>query len=557
MNQPSDVTVVIPAAGQVSQSLLSFSSRDSSAMIPINGKPVIYWTLSYLREIGFHKFVLAVSKLDSTVVEFVSRVFNRDLDIKFIEPDRDLGVGYTIYYCKKVVKTSQVLIVLGDTFFRFPTTLDWGAASSFVLVADVKESYRWCLVSTDKEGFVEELIDKPLDYNEQMKAIIGVYAIEDWDFLIRCFGDGLQRCKRENGRKLEMSDGLGLYKQQGLVTYECDDWYDCGNIDNLMHSQRRLLQAREFNTIKIDELFGTITKQSRLTDKFSDEIQYYQLLPSDLKILFPRILDSNPHGSNPFITMEYYGYPSLSELFVFEKLNNQIWHQIFEHLLAIVNKFSEYGKKIDINCFEYMYRHRVEERVQQLCQADSPVKEVIEDGSELIINGQKYKNFRSIWPQVQKRLACLAHDEDFTVIHGDLCFSNILYDLNSRLCKLIDPRGSFWHKGVYGDIKYDIAKLYHSVHGCYDYITNDLFSISKKGDEIKFEVYVPKEIAKIRQAFDNVFFTKFDHLEILLLEGLLFITMGVFHYDYPERQLAMYVTGIRIWNEVLQNENLY
>ena len=78
------VTVIIPAAGQVSDSLLPLSGKSSAAMIPLSGKPVIYWTLSYLRELGLRKFVIAVRQMDSFVQKFVNQVFNRSLDITYI-----------------------------------------------------------------------------------------------------------------------------------------------------------------------------------------------------------------------------------------------------------------------------------------------------------------------------------------------------------------------------------------------------------------------------------------------------------------------------------------
>jgi hypothetical protein len=55
------------------------------------------------------------------------------------------------------------------------------------------------------------------------------------------------------------------------------------------------------------------------------------------------------------------------------------------------------------------------------------------------------------------------------VLHGDLCFSNILYDRRSDQLKVIDPRGKHYINGVRGNQLYDIAKLYHSARGKYDF----------------------------------------------------------------------------------------
>src|SRR5699024_6250012 len=57
------------------------------------------------------------------------------------------------------------------------------------------------------------------------------------------------------------------------------------------------------------------------------------------------------------------------------------------------------------------------------------------------------------------------------VFHGDFCFSNILYDSRGDRIKVLDPRGvSGSNESIYGDLRYDIAKLSHSVIGMYDHI---------------------------------------------------------------------------------------
>ena len=70
--------------------------------------------------------------------------------------------------------------------------------------------------------------------------------------------------------------------------------------------------------------------------------------------------------------------------------------------------------------------------------------------------------------------------EEFSIIHGDLCFANIMVDENYSFIKVIDPRGKFGNFDVYGDFRYELAKLFHSVDGKYDFIIKDLFKINYK-----------------------------------------------------------------------------
>ena len=552
-----DTTVLIPAAGEVPESLLPLSSKSSVAMVPMNGKPVIFWTLSYLRDLGYRKFIIAVHEHNSMLQKFITHIFSKQLDLSFIRPDRDGGVGYTVMQCSQKAKTKKVLLVLGDTFFEFPKLPANYYNTNYVLVSKVNEFYRWCIVETDESLRAKTFIEKSSTYLGNGSALIGVYYLADRLFFCECL-QSVWDAKKNKLIKMELSEALTVYKEKyPIYAYTAKEWFDCGNPDNLIRSRRTFLQKREFNTISFDDCLGTITKKSKNIEKFIDEIDYYKLIPSELNILFPRIISSETRPDKYYITMEYYGYPTLSELFVFETLRPKVWHRIFEHLFEIIQRMLKYTVKADEYSFDYMYNSRVLRRVTQIGNIDGQIASLVNHRGELIINGKKYDNFSLIWPRVQKELKRMAEYRMFSIIHGDMCFSNILYDLTGGVCKFIDPRGSFGRKGCYGDVRYDIAKLYHSVHGLYDYIINDLFILECKNNKIEYEVFSNETLSEVQNSFDTIFFNShLDKKEILLLEGMLFVTMGIFHKDTPIRQQAMYITGIKIWNEVL-NENLY
>jgi hypothetical protein len=139
------------------------------------------------------------------------------------------------------------------------------------------------------------------------------------------------------------------------------------------------------------------------------------------------------------------------------------------------------------------------------------------------------------------------------IVHGDLCFSNVLYDVRNGICKLLDPRGSFGSEEIHGDPRYDIAKLYHSVRGLYDAIVADLFTVTRSGDAITLSVALPPRHADILQAFESTFFADgaFDKREITLITACLFASMIPLHADAPQRQLAFYATALQLFDEAL------
>jgi hypothetical protein len=138
------------------------------------------------------------------------------------------------------------------------------------------------------------------------------------------------------------------------------------------------------------------------------------------------------------------------------------------------------------------------------------------------------------------------------VIHGDFCFSNILFDIGHQIIRLIDPRGSFGPKGIYGDARYDIAKLRHSVCGLYDYIVADMFELEEADGRFSSTLFVNGTPRMVGAMFDRlVVDAGYDLDEIRLIEGLLFISMIPLHQGHASRQRLMFLTGLTLLNEVL------
>jgi hypothetical protein len=201
-----------------------------------------------------------------------------------------------------------------------------------------------------------------------------------------------------------------------------------------------------------------------------------------------------------------------------------------------------------------MYLHKTRERIDSL-PSGSQLAKLIASPDPVEINGRKVLGINQRFEQIAHDVEALAQNVTGCVIHGDLCLSNVLYDLRSRIIKLLDPRGSFASAGIYGDPRYDVAKLYHSVFGHYDFIVNDLFHVSLDGNKIELDIRTRPQHEEIRQRFEQVFFADFDRNEVLLITALLFASMPSLHYDSPRRQLAMYAKSLQLLDELYSGPN--
>ncbi|HKD38635.1 MAG TPA: phosphotransferase, partial [Pirellulales bacterium] len=476
-----NTTVLIPAAGGVPEGILALGNIGCPAMIPVAGRPVIYWTMKYLRSLGLRRFVIAVSRRGMNVEDFVDCTFGQDCDVSFVVPTVNRSLGRTVRELAEQTETGAVLVVLGDTYFQFADPVILTDTEAAVLVQPADDPYRWCTVDVDSDGQVTELHDKEAGLQGPMPALIGVYQFPNAAELREAAVAADDRAAAE-GRRTEMADVLKLIAaRRPIRAVAAGDWLDVGNPDRRDSSHRRLLQKRAFNEMSIDSVFGIVTKRSHHVEKFLDEINYLRLLPAELAVLFPRVVGYSTDYHDPWLAMEYYGYPTLAEVFVFENVDPAIWEQVFVHLRQIiVQGFMVKRYPLSAAAVEEMYLGKTRKRLEGL---SGPVEllDLLGDESDVTINGRRVRNMTALWDRLADEVGKLGANVQGCIIHGDFCLSNVLYDLRSRVCKLLDPRGSFGASGIYGDPRYDVAKLYHSIYGLYDFITNDLFHVSASG----------------------------------------------------------------------------
>ena len=173
---------------------------------------------------------------------------------------------------------------------------------------------------------------------------------------------------------------------------------------------------------------------------------------------------------------------------------------------------------------------------------------------ELNINQIPCLGFYQLQQQTQVQISQAYNPNYHSIMHGDLCFNNILYDTFSETLKTIDPRGGLNDQTMElkGDIRYDVAKLTHSASGHYDYMVNNLFQLSIHQNTINFSFPLRPNHHILRsctqQLVENL---NLSHKEIQLFTALLFLSMPPMHSENPKRQEIMFAQGLLLLNQSL------
>lgn len=538
------IFAIIPAAGKPSNLIIQHSTLPDT-MLPINGKPVIGYILEDLLSRGIKNAVIALHPADSHTQKYVEQKFTDKMGIKFIRTNPDRGVGNSIHLASKLVeKNNTILLYLGDTIYK--GKLNFG--NDFLVISNRYENpEKWCFIEKHhNRNFL--FINKPAEYKLGGKVLCGVYYFKDYKNFILATNRAVNKNK-----KVEISHILEAYQKfHKFDLISANRWYDCGNIENYYQAKVDFLRTRSFNRLSYNPQFGIITKTGTNIQKINQEINWYLNTPDPLKIFSPRLFDYKIGKKMSYYSIEYYGYPTLADIHMFAYINQSVWQSIINRLLEITELFKGYPNHLPRSYFSDMYEKKVVLRLNDL-QKHFYWKKVL-NRSTISINGVEHKNISYFLNKFEEMTGLLYEKKDMSFIHGDFCMGNILYDVNSKLLKFLDPRGYFGKMSIYGDIKYDIAKLRHSFCSFYDFIVADLFKIIEPAEgQYFYNVYIDDYHRLIANKFDEVLIKKGYNLKLIkYVEALLFLSMASLHSNSLSRQKAMYVTGIRLLNETFK-----
>lgn len=313
-----------------------------------------------------------------------------------------------------------------------------------------------------------------------------------------------------------------------------------------------MFKTRYYNKINLDPQKGVIIKTSN-TERFDNEISYYKSIPHDLRIFFPRLIDvSLEIDGGQSAEFEYFPYNTLDKFYA-STLNE--WKIIASQIKYILNKFAE-QKPLGNYPYEQSRKEMYIDKTINECTSlikNNKFFSDLEKTKKLWINGAEYDNFLVIWDRIKQIIEkeLIEKAPEACMVHGDCCMNNILVHIhkNQAYIRMIDPRGSWGPKGLWGDLRYDWAKLYHSFDGKYELIVNDQYTLYNEGN--KFVYAFPHDFNNAKQAIEEVMPQNVSQLECKLIQATIYIGMVQRHKDSIDRQKIMYCTGIKMLNEVL------
>lgn len=454
-----------------------------------------------------------------------------ELDIEVVYVAENLSLGTAILYVLNTVEYSDSVLRLlhGDTLLgNLPKQND------YIALAKPQDDYSWEFEPNSQGGLVW----------------CGYFSLSSIKLFIR-------KLAITQGKFVE---SIHQYAKEMEMEYiEVDSWYDLGHINTYFRSRSSITTQRAFNSLKIAN--GIVWKSGSLAKKIEAEANWFMNLPPNLKRFVPQLIQvGKTEEGSPFYETEYMPYLPLNEIFVHGKNPISFWENAFGLIALYMEESRNSFNSIDNNLklqidsdsktlFESKTYERLEIYAKQInLDLNSPTR----------YNGVNLPSIKEIAQEcIHKSLAL---PTIYSIMHGDLCFSNIMYDSRNHSIKVIDPRGLNVNQEltIFGNQAYDLAKLCHSVIGLYDFIIADSFEIQKSADlGIVLKFNINERLEKIQEIFmQKNFIGDIDTKEIIPPTILLFLSMIPLHFDKPHRQEAMLANALRLYYnyEYLSNQ---
>ena len=335
-------------------------------------------------------------------------------------------------------------------------------------------------------------------------------------------------------------------KFQEVVT---NAFFDLSIYENFLQYISGGFDARFFNSLKSDEFI--VTKSSKDKRKIKAEYTFYHLLSDEMKKWFVMPYNYQEFEDCSSYDMERYHMTDLAIRWV----HGAIDLDELEKLLEKVFYFIVTRQKHEISTNEYLevenslYLKKLDERIEKLKEQKeySIFAEFIKSGTNYTDLDEVVIKYKSLYNIIHKKLERPSYS---AIGHGDLCFSNMLFNKETSLLKLIDPKGALEEKDLWTNPYYDVAKLSHSICGRYDFFNNGLHHITLNND-LKFSLDIDFDNTEYKKLFQK-YVTKngFDYSAVRIYEASLFLSMLPLHIDNPQKVFGFILNAIEILEEI-------
>ena len=248
------MNIIIPMAG-MGKRMRPHTLTTAKPLLPVAGKPIVQRLVEDI--------VATCNEKVDEIAFIISPAFGKEVEEhlcsvaetlgakgKICYQDTPLGTAHAIL-CAGDTLTGNVFIAFADTLFKATFSIDT-SKDAIVWTQQVDDPSAFGVVKMNDAGEIEAFVEKPKEFVSDL-AIIGVYYFRDGERLKK----EMQRLI-DNDIKLkgeyQLTDAMEHMLKNGVKFYtgQVEEWLDCGNKDNTVYTNGRVLDIKQSSEQLVD-----------------------------------------------------------------------------------------------------------------------------------------------------------------------------------------------------------------------------------------------------------------------------------------------------------------
>lgn len=241
-------------SGGTGSRLWPITKSVSKQLLPVYDKPLIYYPLATLMELGIREILIITTAVDLPSYKCLlgdGTAFG--VSIKFEVQDKPEGIAQAIILGQDFICAEDFALILGDNLFHgitsklseIPDLSKFGAAIFGIKVANPSQ---YGVAELDSLGRIESIFEKPL-HSVSNLAIPGLY------FFNKSAQDLVLKLEKSARGEFEITDLLRMYLADGGVQlmqlgHEVT-WFDCGTPKSLNEASNFVRAVEERRATKV------------------------------------------------------------------------------------------------------------------------------------------------------------------------------------------------------------------------------------------------------------------------------------------------------------------
>ena len=491
----SDVKYLIVPAGGLGSRLGRYTANKPKCLVPVNGATLIEHTLKQFA----HCTVIVIGDFKADLLRQYLQLYCNQYQYLFVQTDQQGTAAGLDQAVALIPEDTAFAVTWSDLLFTKQPQYSFDKDVAVALTDQFECRWSW-----SEQGLVNTA--------SNTQGVAGFFVFRDRS--------------RFNQLNTKQSLVRGFLKDQ-YTTEQIDTFWltDCVEVGQKEVYEKMISTQRFFNRVEISE--HTVTKQCQVeqySHLLQDEIQWYRTV-ADKFTQVPTVINENP------LTLQ--------------RIRGQHAHQINHYRKTIMNQYCAklhelhalHSTKINLDdCFE-VYVHKPIQRTARAVQWIPFAKD-----PELSVNNKWCKN--PLYDPAEF-YSILTVPKNFCIIHGDPTFSNTLIDQNLAVW-FIDPRGRFGNTAIYGDPRYDWAKLYYSAVGNYDNINSKKFAVNHPHLYPRLEINSNGYESFADQILDE---SGISRSTMCFLQSTIWFSLVDYVKEDADAMMYAFYMGVYLWNQ--------